>query len=259
MTNRNDEIRQANRKALPKFILIVVLGCLVGGALGFSMARFGMDAMADGLFAAGDAFCRAAPWLLVACAVLEPAICLPLYFAGKREADGWDGEDETVSDRVERRLSIALWASSILMICAFLLLAAAFTAGLDVGALSFFLSIAGFLAVMAEAILIQQKQVDLCKRLNPEKQGSVYDVRFQKTWLDSCDEAEKVIIGQCAYKAYTAVTYTCLLLWMVFSLTALFFGTGFLPVLVVCVIWAVSQSVYCYWSIRLSGLGSAPL
>lgn len=41
MTNRNDEIRQANRKAMPKFILILILACLVGGVIGFCAAFFG--------------------------------------------------------------------------------------------------------------------------------------------------------------------------------------------------------------------------
>lgn len=260
MTNRNDEIRQANRKALPKFILIVVLACLVGGVLGFSVAVFGPEGMADGLRAAGTAFSRrAAPWLLALCAVLEPLICLPMYFTSKREVASWDGEDEVVSGRVERRLSIVMWISNVLLICAFFLVAAAYSGGLDVGLPMFVLSIAGFVLFMAEAIVLQQKLVDLAKRLNPEKQGSVYDTKFQKKWMDSCDEAEKIMIGQCAYKAYAAAGIACLVLWGVFALSALFLDTGFLPVLAVCVIWGVLQSVYCWWSIKLSSPGASAL
>lgn len=260
MTNRNDEIKQANRKALPKFILIVVLACLMGGVLGFSVIFFGLDGMADGLRAAGIAFSRrVAPWLLALCAVLEPLICLPMYFTSKREVAAWDGEDEAVSDRVERRLSIVMWVNGMVLICAFFLVSAAYSGGLEASFPMFILGIGGFVLVMAEAIVIQQKLVDLSKRLNPEKQGSVYDTKFQKKWMDSCDEAERLIIGQCAYKAYAAAGITCMVLWCVFTLSALFLDTGFLPVLAVCVIWGVLQSVYCYWAIKLSSPGSAPL
>ena len=261
MKNRNDEIKQANRKALPKFIIVVILACLAGGVLGFSVAVFGPDGMAEGLHAAGAAFSRrAAPWLLAVCAVLDPLICLPMYFTSKREAAAWDGEDEAVSDRVERRLSIVLWACSVIFICAMFLLTAAYSGGGLADNFSMaFLGIAGFIAVMAETIIFQQKLVDLCKRLYPEKQGSVYDVKFKQKWMDSCDEAEKILIGKCAYKAYSATEAACLVLWLVFTLTALFLNTGFLPVLTVCIIWAVSQSVYCYWSIKLSKPGSPVL
>lgn len=259
MANRNDEIRQANRKALPKFVLIVVLSCLIGGVCGFCAAFFGLDATAGTLRAAGEAFCLLAPWLLTACAVLQPVICLPMYFTSKREASGWNGEDETVSSRIDRRLSIVMWINGIAVILSFFLLAAAYTCGPAGSVPLMALGVAGFAAVMVETIILQQKLVDLCKRLNPEKQGSVYDMKFQKTWLDSCDEAEKVLIGQCAYKAYSAAGYTCMILWMIFALTALFLGTGLLPVLAVCILWAVLQSAYSYWAIKLSGCSSAAL
>ena len=101
-----------------------------------------------------------------------------------------------------------------------------------------------FIVTMAEAILIQQRIVDLSKRMAPEKKGSVYDIHFQKKWFESCDEAEKLMAGQCAYKAYSASTKACAGLWLVFTLSALFLSTGLLPILAVCLIWAVNQCVY---------------
>lgn len=260
MTNRNDEIRQANRKALPRFLLILILACLAGGVVGFCAAFFGLDAMAAGFHSAGMAFSRrVAPWLQVACVVLELAVCLPMYRTSKREVAAWDGEEEEVSDHIERRMSIVLWISGVIFICAMFLMTASYASGMDGSPALLLVSIVGFVAVMAETVIFQQKLVDLCKRLSPEKQGSVYDVKFKKKWMDSCDEAEKILIGKCAYKAYSAVNAACLTLWLVFTLTALFLNTGFLPVLTVCIIWAVSQSVYCYWSLRLSKPGSAVL
>ena len=50
---------------------------------------------------------------------------------------------------------------------------------------------------------MQQMTVDFQKIMNPEKQGSVYDLRFQKKWEESCDELEKFTIYRSAYKAYS--------------------------------------------------------
>ncbi|MDY4515087.1 MAG: DUF3169 family protein [Lachnospiraceae bacterium] len=36
---------------------------------------------------------------------------------------------------------------------------------------------------------------------NPEKTASVYDTKFQKKWMDSCDEAEKILIREATIQA----------------------------------------------------------
>ena len=112
-----------------------------------------------------------------------------------------------------------------------------------------------FLAALFASIVLQQKLVDLAKQLNPEKEGSVYDTRFQKKWFESCDEAERAIIGQCAFKAYQAMCRVCLVLWAVFALGGIFFSWGFLPAMAVCIVWGVGQSVYSWTCLKLDRSG----
>lgn len=116
--------------------------------------------------------------------------------------------------------------------------------------------IVGFFGIIIETIIIQQKCVDAAKKMNPEKTASVYDTKFQKKWMDSCDEAEKIMIGKCAFKAYRATNTVCTVLAIALALCALFLGIGFLPSLVVCLIWIVNQSVYCKEALRYSKAGN---
>ena len=109
---------------------------------------------------------------------------------------------------------------------------------------------------MIEAILFQQKCVDTTKQMNQEKKASVYDMRFQKKWTDDCDEAEKIIIGKCAYKAYSATNAVCTVLAIVLAICALLFDIGFLPSLTVCLVWAVNISAYCKEAMRYSKAGN---
>ena len=74
--------------------------------------------------------------------------------------------------------------------------------------------------------------------------------------MDSCDEAEKIMIGKCAFKAYSATNTVCTILAIVLALCALFWGIGFLPSLVVCLIWIVNLSVYCKEALRYSKAGN---
>ena len=253
----NDEIRQANRKAFPKFLLMMLGGVVLGAVIGFvsliGLDLLGQDNVADVLSGLGIGLATAAPWLLAACGAVELIVDLILYQRAKAIVRNWDGEDETVPERAEKPLNLAIWISSMALIAAFFLLTAAYSAGMASKSDAFGMlgGVAAFVAVMVITIILQQRLVDLAKQLYPEKKASVYDTKFQKKWFAQCDEAEKAQISECAWHAYNAVNRICMALWLVFTLTALFLGTGILPVLSVCVIWAASLSVYCWWANKL--------
>ena len=253
----NDEIRQANRKALPKFLLMTLGGAALGAVIGFAslvgLDVLGEDNVTDALTGLGTGLAAAAPWLLAACGAVELIAVLILYQKARAILRDWDGEDEAVSDRAEKPLNLAMWISSMALITAFFLMTAAYSAGMASKSDAFGMlgGVIAFAAVLAITIMLQQRLVDLVKRLYPEKKASVYDTKFQKKWFAQCDEAEKAQIGECAWHTYNAVNRTCMALWLVFTLTALFLDTGILPVLTVCVVWAVSQSVFCWWANKL--------
>jgi len=43
-----NEIKRANRKALPKFMLIMVICFIIGGTIGFCSAKYGLNTLAGG-------------------------------------------------------------------------------------------------------------------------------------------------------------------------------------------------------------------
>lgn len=257
----NNEVKQANKKAMSKFILILIASVIIGALVGYFFAIYGLNGMTQGLKYAGKYFgSHIAPWLMAALAVLLPAVCTPIYCSAKKLLAAWDGENESIANTAEKKLSTVLWISSTVLIVSFFLMAASYSGGFDAidngdDLYSISISIAAFVVIMIEEVLFQQKAIDLAKKVSPEKNVSVYDTKFQKKWMDSCDEAEKIMIGKCAYKAYSAANKACLILSVVLALGALVFDIGFLPSLVVCLIWLVNQTAYCWESIRLSKAG----
>ena len=257
MKNSNDSIKQENKKAMLRFLLIFAASLVAGLVLGFVTAWLNFESFGDALSAFGAFYAsQLAGWLLCACLALEFAVGLPLYFSAKKQLAAWDGEDEAVSEAIEEKLSVCIWITSMATVLGFLLVAGHFSGMMHGGSwvrpAHTFLGLGAFLFILTGSTIFQQKLVDTTKKLNPEKQGSVYDLKFHEKWLASCDEAERAIIGQCAMKTYQAVTYTCLALWTVFVLGGIYFDWGFLPIIPVCVVWGVSQSVYSWWTIRLS-------
>ena len=256
------EIKRANRRALPKFILVLVIAMIVGWTGGYLSGKFRMDAFAEGIRNTGAFFgTHIAPWLTVAVAVIVPAICIPIYRSAKKLLGTWDGEDEDISDEIDRKLSTVIWISSASLVFSYFLIVAAYSGGFAMfeskeRTIVLFIAIAAFFAVMVEAVIIQQKCIDTAKQTNPEKKASVYDMRFQKKWMEDCDEAEKIMIGKCAYKAYTATNTVCTALAIVLAICALVFEIGFLPSFAVCLVWIVNLSVYCKEAMRYTKAGN---
>lgn len=202
-----------------------------------------------------------APWLMLAMAVIVPVACTPIYRSAKKLLGAWDGEDEDISDAIDRKLSVVIWITSAALIVSYFLIAASYSGGLAVfddkeRTIVFFIGIAAFVGIMIEAILLQQKCVDTVKQMNPEKKASFYDMRFQKKWADDCDEAEKIIIGKCAYKAYSATNIVCAVLSIVLAVCAPLFDIGLLPSLMVCLVWVVNMSMYYKEAMRYSKAGN---
>ena len=81
----NNEIKRTNRKALPKFILLFVVCALIGGVIGYFSGKYALNELTGSIEAAGAFFgTRIAPWLMLALAVIVPAVCGPIY---REEAD----------------------------------------------------------------------------------------------------------------------------------------------------------------------------
>lgn len=243
--------KSENRRALPGFFLILLASGLVGGVIGgvvATVANSGIGAQAaawmDGAMEA------AAPWGIPVTTVLTMGGSLVLYRFAKRRYDQWDGEDEDGADRVEEKLDWVLLFSGLQTILSLFFFSVSthyeFSGNHVLPAVGMFFLSCGL------AIFAQQKVVDLTKRMNPEKQGSVYDLKFQKKWVDSCDEAERQQIGQASYKAYRTTGNACLLLWVALVVADIEFDVGVLPVFTVMVLWGTLQVSYCLECIRMS-------
>lgn len=244
----NDTVKRDNRKFLPRFLLIVAAAGILGGLAGF----FGSMAADYGVLAAARSGLKGlmttiAPWAIPACtaALLIPGFCL--YRKARKGYAAWDQESDEDYQAIEDKLNYCMLLSTLTLLADFLFLAvgSAFRAsGMILNALCFLVSIGLIL-------LLQQRVVDLTRRMNPEKKGSIYDVNFQKKWLDSCDELERAQIGQAAFHAYKVLNTVCPILWAVLLLLHYIAGTGLLPILVVIVIWGALQVSYMRACIRL--------
>ena len=245
----NNTVKKDNRKALPKYLLILFVAAIFGGVLGFAAGWLGHDNLSEVIATAvADGLTAIAPWALLVTSVVSLALILWLYRGAKALYTGWDGEDDDVMDRADEKLNWALLLTAAQLVLDMFFFAVAQSAH-NMTALW---SVLFFLVSIFLLVFAQQKIVDLTRKMNPEKKGSVYDTKFKKKWFESCDEAEQKQIGQAAYKAFNVVSTACPILWGVLLLLSYAFNFSLLmPTFIVCFIWLLLQVSYCLECIRL--------
>ena len=246
----NNTVKRDNRKALPKFFLILLGAAVFGGVAGFAAGWMGHDNLSGVVTAAVTGWLTAmAPWAMIVTSAVSLAVILWLYRSAKKLYASWDGEEETAVEQAEEKLSWAMMAAAVQVVLDMFFFAAAVVSE----NMSALIGVAFFVLSIALLTVAQQKLVDQIRRMNPEKQGSVYDVHFNKKWLASCDEAEQKQIGQAAYKAYHTVNVACPFLWMTLVLLSYAFDFGLLmPAFTVCLLWLLLNVTYSLEAIRLS-------
>jgi small-conductance mechanosensitive channel len=245
-----DNVTRDNRKALPKFLLMILAAAAVGGVVGFFSSTAVGSMSTEALSARIDAFLGSlVPWGLPVCVALLLIPAAVLLGKARRAFAAWDGEDEAVAWAVEDRLNAVMLLGTLATIMGFFFLSVGMIYTWE--SLRLLVNTAFFVVDMAVTMILQQRVVDLTRRMNPEKEGSVYDRKFKKKWLESCDEAERAQIGQASYQAFQTTSGICMVLWLVLLLGGLFYPTGILPTVAVLLIYGVLQGRYMIECIRM--------
>ncbi len=267
-TMKNNSIKKENRKALKVFIPVIIVAAAFGGAFGFFSQDDGFQHFFTNLGVyVEEAVCVSAPYLVILTEVLTFLAAIVYYRKAKvaykeyekLEAVAESEEDEEKLDgifqKTDRELGIALIIIGLGMLFSFMFFGIFMTYLLPIlDNLKFTLGITTtgvFIAGMFANLKVQQLSVDLVKKMNPKMRGSVYDMKFNKKWEESCDEAEKMTIYKASYKAFQTANMTCSVLWVVTCMGDLLFHFGSLPVVTVSVIWIAMHISYYIENFRL--------
>ncbi len=95
------------------------------------------------------------------------------------------------------------------------------------------------------------KMVRLIQSIYPEKMGDPSDLNFDEVWLQSCDEAEREVIYQSAYKTYRGSQWVLAVLMVVALMGEITWQTGVLAIVLIGILWGTMGIMYCYYSLKL--------
>ncbi len=261
---RKEEIRKEDNKKIGLFAVILVFAGFFGGILGaigielvISMEKSGLTFVEFWNQLQRD-FAVPASFLLIILDVIFIIISFLFMYKAKKLWKSDMDEDEKY-EVVEKKLSISIILSNVTYFVNFAFFGFAFYAamsfveGVSENWLHIYMraiDLVVFTATLFINLAIQRSCINLTKLMNPEKKGSIYDMKFDKVWYQSCDEAERMQIGLASYKAFKAVNNTLIVLMVIFVLGAMFFEIGILPIIVITVIALVSNITYGVASIK---------
>lgn len=248
-TEKREENWREDRRAFKKFLLVILVCGIIGGIAGMAVvAMEGIYVRVAG--ALRMAIHAAAPFGNVIVTTVVLILLASLMGRSRKLQGGWDGEDEQVAEQIERKLSYGMMLTSVHMLLSLFF----FMIGIYGGdyerpyeiiiAGRILLAFVGLFYATIVNTLFQKALVNFTKEMNPEKRGSVYDIKFQKTWFESCDELERMQMGQASYKAFQTTTYTCIGLSFFCFLGMMAWDFGLLPLTMVVVIQMVMSLSY---------------
>lgn len=90
----------------------------------------------------------------------------------------------------------------------------------------------------------------LMQKRDPQKKGDPSSFSFNKKWLESCDETEKLVIYQAGYKAFSCmqIMIGIGIVLSIFGKTR--FGTGNFPLVLLGGMWVAGMLCYGIWKMK---------
>ncbi|MBZ6006946.1 DUF3169 family protein [Paraclostridium bifermentans] len=255
-----DEIKKEDKKAFKSFIVMIVISLVAGhflGRISGNLKQIMGENVSSSLI---NMLKYITPFASLVLSILLILVFKIIYTDSRKSYELWkkSNEDDNRIDKIEENLSYLRLLSSIINIIGM------FFIGIgamllpfddingDISITKYICFSIGLILCVTSNILIQKKIINLRKEINPLLKGSVYDIKFAKKWVDSCDESVKLGIFKSAYKAYVSVSKTCIILWLFCIIGYDLWNFGIMPLVIVTIIWLVQTISYCLESIKYS-------
>ena len=256
----SDKNKRENRKALKIFIPIIFAAAVIGGVIGAFSATGTAEQIAKTAGSVlAEAMFQTAPYAVIFTVVLGIAMGFAYYRSAVRTFKACETETDedaqyAVYIKADEKLSkgmMIIGLTEILSLIFFSAMIAYINRYTDKYITIYIVTLAIFVIGCFIRIKLNQLCVDFAKIMNPQKKGSVYDLRFQKKWEDSCYEIEKLVIYKASSKAYKAASISCAIFFVILMLCSFFFNYGPLPAVSVGIIWLITAAAYYREAIRL--------
>lgn len=247
--------KRKTRKTTIVFLVMILVSGLLGGMMsvliGFNEEAVGKigDIIQEGMK-------KGAFYVLP---ILGAFIILVAYVLYKKQVKRFqllDEDDMESLNKIEWKLGISISLLSLWTIIACLLYGLSIMGGaqkhIKEYGVRMLISSIFFLVSVFVAVFLQRRVVNFVKGMNPEKKGDVLSMHFQKEWINSCDELEKMQIYKSAYKSFTVMQNVFVVAFALVMFSSLYFNVSAFTYFIVMALWLSMNLIYTVESMKLS-------
>lgn len=205
-----------------KFLIIVFLIAFAGGVMGFIGAKNSLGLMIYNLFSKIGEFVALNSFLIfMVCVVGMNILAWTLYFVGKSKINKQlENDEEFINDNI---IAWSMTINGLIVIVGIVLFLNIFK-GINKSNfdfVKFVLSMVVFLGSIFTSTFLQKISLEFLKSYNPDIYINTLDLKFQKKYIKSVDEREKLEIYRAGYKAYTNMNRILFFLIIVLGIIAI--------------------------------------
>lgn len=230
-----------------KLMLWTLAGAGIGGALGAGMILFAKNGEAAVMELIYSKAVRATVWIQLAVWMLTGVCSLLLMNKAKKLAplaesdEGWEAEKKAGGAQ-----NMALTLTSVNLAIQFV----AFGIGFDKMNPFALWTVILFLVSTISMACLEIAVINQVKKMNPMKQGDPGTLSFAKAWEESCDEAERLQIYRCGYKAFQVTKYSLMFGLLVAIIGKVNMGTDSMSILLLGLVFLIQSVSYGIYSLK---------
>lgn len=199
------------KKHIRRFALVMISAMVIGGLTGFFVGKYSHSIQLN------DFIVRVTPAILCVVFVVIELVLLGITLVRYREGVKYfrlvNAEDETYFKLADKKIADVLTLTGLGIIIGMISIALLIptmnycdyplsNGGISIAALLVIVCIGVYFLFIISTIVLQSRSIEMLKKIYPEKNGYFYEKKFQKIWLESCDENERRKIGEASLYAY---------------------------------------------------------
>ena len=238
-----------------KMIVVMCIGGLIGGIIGFGSFYFGGDwnYMLSSFAYVIETYAHIILWFLV---LLALAICTFCYRKSTNILQQFltstdDDIQESLDEKYDFWQTFGITTSNVLLGVAFIVFAFPFSDIMMINLVQLGKLVVAFLLCMVICIIYQIASVKQLKKKDPMKYDDAMSFKFPEKYLETCDEGEKQIIYKASHKTFVLMQQITLYILGFAVLGNMVLGTGIAAVVLVGLIYITMTTTYSIYTLKL--------
>ncbi|MGK0468212.1 MAG: hypothetical protein ACJAX4_003532 [Clostridium sp.] len=239
-----------NKKTIFKMILLLVISSIVGALFTLGLLKLNESEF----MSIGDQvtkfFMNNTVELHLGLIIFLYFPALYLYFKGKKAYSQISNISDEEIDEFEKvgskSFDLAMLISNVFLILNFMLVGMTFNKTSSNNSIVIFLFMLSTIAVSVLAIIT----IKYIQKNDNRLKGDPTSFRFDKEFLESCDEAQVSRIYKAGYRAFQFSKNVSLVFVILTILLKFTFNTGAFPVFVSCMIMLIQVTSYNYYAMK---------